>query len=109
MPINKHVDAILPRDNDSYPIQCLAPSTITNGPISSSSAVLVLPSGASIVEVGVSSDCWLLWGTSGSTVTTSTGMFMPKGSAIYRVPDGVTHIAAIQDTVSGRLSITKLI
>lgn len=109
MPINKHVDVILPRDNDSYPVQCLAPSTVTNGPVTGSSAVLIMPTGASIVEVGVSTDCWVVWGTSGSTSTTSTGMFMPKGSGVFRVPDGVTHIAAIQDTASGRISITKLI
>lgn len=105
----KNVDSILPRDGDDHPIQVLAPSSLTNAAVGASSTASALPSGADIVEIGVNTDSWLLFGTSGSTVSNSTGHYMPKGCAIYRVPAGATHLCHIQDSASGRISILKLV
>lgn len=103
------VTSNLPRDQDNHPIQVLAPSTLVNAAVGGSSVATALPAVGEIVEIGVNTDAWILFGTSGSTVATSTGMFMPKGAAVYKVPPGATHLCHIQDTASGRISIVRLI
>jgi hypothetical protein len=98
----------LPKDDNGQPIPVLAPGTVANAAVGASSATLAIPSGSKVVEVGASTDSWLVWGTSGSTSSNSTGMFFPKGVAVYSIPGGVTHIAHIQDSTAGRISITRL-
>jgi len=98
----------LPKDADNNPIQALAPGTIANAAVGAGSSALALPAGAEVVEVGASTDCWLVFGTSGVTSSNSTGLFMPKGAVVWRVPLGATHVAHIQDSASGRISVTKL-
>lgn len=103
----------LPTDADAQAIQALAPGTVVNDDIDGTTDNSALPSGtasgAGIVEVSTNTDCWILFGGSGVTVSNSTGMFFPKGTAVYRVPDTATHIAYIQDSAAGRISITSLV
>jgi hypothetical protein len=99
----------LPRDLDNSPIQVMAPSTIVNAAIGAASVATAIPTGAEILDIGASTDAWILFGTGASSVSNSTGMFMPKGVAIYRVPTGATHLCHIQDSVAGRISLTRLI
>lgn len=104
----KNVDSILPRDGDDHPIQVLAPGTPTNVSLAGTTTATALPSGADIVEIGLSEDGYVLFGTSGATSSASTGMFVPKGLVVYRVPSGATHLAHIAASSTGRLSIWKL-
>lgn len=105
----KNIDSILPRDKDNHPIQVLAPSTLVNAAVGGSSVATALPSGGQVVDVATNTDCWVLFGTSGSTVSNSTGTFLPKGAVVWRVPDGATHLCHIQDSASGRISVTKMV
>jgi hypothetical protein len=106
--VAKNVDSYLPRDGDDHAIQVLAPSSIANIAVTASSAQVTIPTGAQIVEIGASTDCWIVWGTN-PTAANSTGMFVPKGTVVYKVPDGATKIAAIQDSANGRISVTQLV
>lgn len=103
------VYAHVPRDLDDVPIQTLAPSTITNAAVGAASVVSALPSGAEIVEVAMDTDGYILFTTSGGSVSASTGQVFPKGVGVYRVPREATHVAHIRNTDSGRISITKLV
>ena len=100
----------LPRDLDNHAIQLLTPdhASIANEDVDGSSDVLALPSGAEIVLIAANTDCWILFTTSGGSVSNSTGEFFPKGAVVYPVPAGATHLAHIQDSEGGRISITKL-
>lgn len=109
MAVYRSVDALLPRDKDNEPIQVLTPSTITNAAVVVTSTASALPTGAQIVEVSTSTDSYILFGTSGSTVANTTGQFHPKGISLYTVPTGSTHLCHIRDTADGRISITKMV
>lgn len=99
-------------DENSQPIQVLTPDTLVNALVSGSStatAIAALANGlaAQVVEIGASTDCWILFGTGATTVATTTGTFMPKGAVVVGVPKGSTHLAHIQHTTGGRISITN--
>lgn len=97
-------------DENSQPIPVLTPNhdTIANAAVTASSAATALPSGAKVVEIGLSTDAYFLFGTSGASVTSSTGQFMPKGTVVYGVPLGATHVAVIRSSADGRVTITEL-
>lgn len=89
-------------------IQALSMGTVANAAVGGSSTATAIPSGSVIVEVSASTDCYILFGDSGATVSASTGAFFPKGVAVYRVEDEQTHIAHIQSAAAGRITITQL-
>ena len=103
------VRANIPRDLDDVPIPVLSPGSLTNAAVTVSSLASAIPSGAEIVEIASSTDCYILFTTSGGSVTSSTGQVFPKGVNNYRVPAGATHVAHIRDSADGRISITRLI
>jgi streptogramin lyase len=106
------VQTQIPKDRSGVPVPVLGPdpdTALTNGTVNSGSQTHAIPSGSEIVEVAVSTDTWLLFTTSGGSVSNSTGMFLPSGVISYRVPEGATHIAVIQDSTSGRISITRMV
>lgn len=103
------VDSILPRDQDNQPIQVLAPSSPTNVALAGTSTATALPAGSEIVDIGISEDAYIVFGTGSTTVSTSNGMFIPKGLITYRVPVGATHLAHIASSATGRLTIWKLV
>jgi hypothetical protein len=94
-------------DANSQPIQVLTPGTLVNDSVSTASRASTLPTGATVVEVAVNTDCWILFGAGGAVANT-TGMFMPKGSVVYGIPVGATSLSYIRDAADGRISITKL-
>lgn len=104
----KNVDSSLPRDPDDHPIQVLAPGAPTNVALAGTSTATELPAGSEIIELGLSEDGYVLFGTSGATSSFSTGMFIPKGLVVYRVPRDATHLAHIAASATGRLTIWKL-
>lgn len=102
------VSANIPRDLDDVPIPVLAPAALTNAAVAVASAVAALPTGAEIVEVASNTDCYILFTTSGGSVSSTTGQVFPKGVANYRVPLGATHLAHIRASEDGRISITRM-
>jgi hypothetical protein len=105
---DRTTDTQLAYDTDGSAIQVLAPGTPTNAAVGGSSAVTAIPTGAEILEISASTDCFILFTTSGGSVASTSGMFFPKGAAVYRVPSGATHVAHIQDSASGRIALTAL-
>lgn len=98
----------LPQDTRGNPVQALAPSTVASVAIGAVSANVAIPSGADVVRIGVTNDCFATFGI--STVTTDgLKMFLPKGSEIFKVPTGATHVAFIQSAVAGQASVTQLV
>lgn len=97
------------QDEYANAVQVLTPdhSTIVNAATSGTSAVSALPSGANIVEIAVTEDTWILFTTSGGSVASTTGEFMPKGAKVVGVPSDATHIAYLQDTTAGRITVVK--
>ncbi len=103
----------LPTDRSDAPVQVLAPGTIVNDDVDATTDRSVLPTGTSlgtgVVEVAVSNDTYIAFGTSTITVTTANGQFIPKGVSVYRVPDDAIHLAYIQSTTEGRITITAIV
>lgn len=104
----------LPKDVDSVPIQVLSPveGTVVNFLMSSSTNPQALPAGAQIVEVAVSGNALVAFGSAPNAAT--SGHLLVTGVYIYRVPSpsGITATkmdAVTVDGSSGRCTIVKLI
>ena len=104
----KYVSAQLPRDLDNYPIPVLSPGTPVNAAVGGASADTSLPTGAEIIEIGLTTGAYVLFSNGGTTVTSSNGQYIPAGAVVYRVPDGADTISHIQESASGRITITGL-
>lgn len=78
--------------------------TLTAGAASSNGA---LPAEAFVVRVAAVNDCYINFGTSGVTAS-GTSVFFPKGSELFKVPAGATHMAVIQHTTGGVVSVTVM-
>lgn len=98
----------LPVDRVCHPIQTLAADLNTFKAIGGVSDRVALPTGSEIVRVGVSNDCYALFGDN-TVAADGTSMFLPKGVEVFRVPTGATHIAFIQSSAGGMASITKMV
>lgn len=60
-----------------------------------SSSADAIPANAELIRIGLDTDAYIRFGTSGVTVTTSNGHFFPKGVEVLVVPEEATHIANI--------------
>lgn len=103
----------LPIDSNNNALQLLTPphqtTGVTNAALAAGSTATALPTGARVVEIAVQEDAFILFGLSGDTVSSTTGIFMPKGAVVYRVPDSSTHLIHLAASTTGRISITKLV
>jgi hypothetical protein len=108
MTTSLHIDA---NGNAVQSVQLTGtPTKITIG---SGSASTALPSVgadiARIVRVASNASCYIAFGTSGISASTSDTLF-PAGVEILTVPPSATHIACIQDgAVTGTFQITAVI
>lgn len=61
-------------------------------------------------ELSASSDCYIVWGGSSVTVTTTTGVFLAKGVPQIFGPlrDDSLYVSAIRDSADGKLTIGLL-
>lgn len=98
----------LRRDQNGIPLQALTPNLAVNGTVGAVSASLVLPPECDYVRVASVNDCYIRFGTSGVTAA-GTDIFFPKGSEVLGVPEGATHLAYIQHTTGGVISVTSMI
>lgn len=98
MPQARNADAVL---------QAIAPdpAQVATGTAGAASSRITLPSGAEVVRVACINDLYFRFGD--STVTAAgTDSFMPKGVEVFKVPSGATHLAIIQHTTGGVVSVT---
>lgn len=103
---------IVPVDQNGFPIQTLALQP-TNATITvvSTTARAALPSGAGaedIVRIACDTDCHIKFGDDTVEATTSDTLFT-QGVEAFKVPDEVTHIAAIRRTADGFMTITEMV
>ena len=102
---------ILPIDANSFPIQALA-LVGTTGKISitGTSARVALPSGVGhedVLRLASTTDCYIKFGDSTVEATTSDALFT-AGVELFKVPAAATHVAAIQVSASGVMTVTEL-
>lgn len=105
--------ANLPEDANSNAIQVLTPD-VNNGVVGTTgaaSASVALPTATDIIQIVTQQDTWVKFGDSGvvAVAATAGNMLLLGGERAYRVPAGATHMAFIQDSAAGRLSVTCLI
>ena len=62
---------------------------------------------AQIVRVASDTACFIKWGDSSVTASTSD-IYFPAGVEVLLVPDGVTDLAFIRSTADGFATITQL-
>ena len=101
----------LPGDEDSTPIQVLAPDLAVYVTVGAVSARTALPTAAEIVMLACENPCWITFGDNAvtSTASTSPAFLFPGGVMLVRVPDGATHLAAIQNAEPTTLSVSKMV
>lgn len=102
------MNILIPVDLRGHPIQTLAPEVTAVLSFGAASNRVALPSGAELVRIGATQDCYIEFGN-GSVTASGSSIFMPKGSEIFRVPDGATHIAALQFNAGGQCSVTRMV
>lgn len=98
----------LPQDSRGHPIQALAPDTYASVAVGAASAAVALPANTSVVRIGVTNDCFAKFGIS-TVAADGLAMFLAKGSEVFKVPTGATHVAFIQSSVAGQASVVKLV
>lgn len=102
---------IVPMDINGYPIQTLALGNTVTLSVAGTSARVALPAGAAhedIVRVACNTDCHIAFGDSTVEATTSDALFT-TGVEAFKVPQSATHIAAIQLSSAGNMTITEMI
>jgi len=71
------------------------------------SSVRLDVTGAKIVRVASSTDSYIKWGN-GSVVAAVTDVYFPAGVEVLVIPNGMTHLAIIQQLSSGVVTATQL-
>lgn len=101
---------ILPRDRVGHAIQALAPEagTTATGTVAGTSARVALPTGAEVVRVCAVNDCYIRFGDSSVTAAGTDALFI-KGAEVFKVPAGATHLAFIQHTTGGAITVSSMV
>ena len=87
----------------------LAPEGYTSLEFTSiTGASTALPTNSGAVRLGALSDCLVKFGDASVVVEAAASLYMPKGSEIFGIPAGATHIAVKGVGASGFLSVTGL-
>ena len=102
---------IVPIDQNGFPIQTLGLGTSTvKLTISGTTARGALPAGAShedIIRIASNTDCHIKFGDDTVEATTDDALFT-QGVEAFKVPDGVSHVAAIQVSAGGIMTINEM-
>lgn len=87
-----------------------AGTTITTSGTSASAAIPVASDGnrPRFIRVASRNEAYVKLGTSGVAATTNDILVQPADSVILAVPNGITHIAAIQGVSAGAVNIVPL-
>lgn len=90
-----------------FPVFVPSVSGQTSVSFSGTTASVALPTGTRVFRIHADQACYLNFGTSGVTATTSNMPF-DAGVEILGVAEGNTHVAAIQNSTGGTLTITPM-
>lgn len=98
------------RDTSGGMVQALSPVATVSLSVSGSSSRVALTDPISLVRLASTVDCYVKFGNSGVTAT-SSDMLFPAGAEVFAVEDpAITHVAAILvGATPGVLSATKML
>jgi hypothetical protein len=103
---------IVPVDQNGFPIQTLAlSSTTVKITVGAASVRVALPSGAShedIVRIACNTDAYIAFGDSTVVATESDALFT-AGVEAFKIPQTATHVAALQESAGGLMTLTEMI
>ena len=101
----------MPVDLNRKAIQTLRLNTTTSKiTIGGTTARVALPTGVTagdIVRVASNTDCYINFGTS-AVDAAATNVLFTQGVEMFAVPPDATHLAAIQVSTAGVLTITEV-
>jgi hypothetical protein len=100
--------ANLPKDQRGESIQALAPSTNVAGTIGAASARVALPASCDVVRVACAADCYVAFGNSAVTASSADALFL-KGVEVFRIPTAASHLAFIQVSAAGAITVTAMV
>lgn len=106
------VNASLPRDDDSAPIQVLGPSlngTVHRTTTEAASASVQLPTSTNIVRISSNVAVWLAFGGSGvdATAAQTDSMLFPAGTEVFHLRNSTyTYVAARSVAAEGNGLVT---
>lgn len=102
--------ARLPSDQNGTPIQVLSPAAASTVALTAGAASVnaALPTNCEVIRVACINDCYVNFGTAGVTAS-GAHMLFTKGSELFDVPAGATHVAVIQHTTGGAVTVTPML
>lgn len=80
--------------------------TLTTGAASTRGALPAIE--CFLVRLSCIADCYFKFGTSTVVASAADSHFSPRGSEVFKVTAGATHIAVIQHTASGAVSVSTM-
>lgn len=85
-------------------------TTLTTGAASTSATIPSASSGEipRYIRVAATQACYVKLGTAAATATANDILVQPADAVVLHVPQGVTKVAAIQDTAAGKCNIVPL-
>lgn len=97
----------MPYDANGEAVQTLFPTSPTNASTSGTSARVAIPDDSDVVRVASTEAVYLKFGDS-AVVATSSDILFPAGVEVFKVPETYTHVAFIQVSSAGTISICKM-
>lgn len=95
----------IPQSRKGEFLQVIAPGSTSADDVDGTTDNVALPSGAEVVRIAVSQDCYIAFGDV-SVTATSADILMLRGVEVMKVPSGATYIAYLQVSAAGRISVT---
>ena len=97
----------LPKESNGIAVQCLGVdhSDINSLAFTGSAQNLSIPTGAEIVELAASEDCFINWN---ATAASTTAQFFPKGSVVYKLLVGQTTLSVISNGTNGTITMVAM-
>lgn len=103
---------VLPCDVNLNPVQALAYGAHDTLAYTGTTARVELPTGTpgneEVFRIAASTACYVAFGDS-TVEASATDVYFPSGVETVKVPTGATHIAALQVSDAGTLSVTEMV
>lgn len=100
----RHTFAADIRGRTSNHIAPVVLANVATGPASARQALSTGANRETLLRLHATAGCYVVFGNSSVTATAANGFYL-LGLDYVAVPEGATHIAVIQDTAAGVLSI----
>lgn len=108
MAYTSYTGAVLPTDQNSMPIQVLSVDFLNSvvGSIGVASARVLVPVATKIIQISNTQDMWVKFGTVAVNASAAGGsVLFVAGERVIQTPEGITHMAFIQDSTTGNVCV----